>query len=207
MPRKPASEKKEPAKKTVRKKKTDTEVIAAPVVEETPVKKKRGRKPAVKAVEPIAETAVETPANAAPVVEETPVKKKRGRKPAVKVVEPVTEVAEALVNAEPVVDAPALETTTIAEPVSETPAVADVPKKARKPRKKKKDNAPVLTTIVQLGDTEFDITGIAEKAYKSYKSVHKRKVITDFRIYVKPEENAAYFTINGEGSADYKIDL
>ena len=41
MPRKPASEKKEPAKKTVRKKKADTEVIAAPVVEETPVKKKR----------------------------------------------------------------------------------------------------------------------------------------------------------------------
>ena len=169
MPRKPASEKKEPAKKTVRKKKADTEVIAAPVVEETPVKKKRGRKPAVKAVEP------------------------------------VTEVVETPVNAEPVVDAPALETTT--EPVSETPAVADVPQKARKPRKKKKDNAPVLTTIVQLGDTEFDITGIAEKAYKSYKSVHKRKVITDFRIYVKPEENAAYFTINGEGSADYKIDL
>ena len=169
MPRKPASEKKEPAKKTVRKKKTDTEVIAAPVVDETPVKKKRGRKPAVKAVEP------------------------------------VTEVAEALVNAEPVADVPALETTT--EPVSETPAVADASKKASKPRKKKKDNTPVLTTIVQLGDTEFDITGIAEKAYKSYKSVHKRKVITDFRIYVKPEENAAYFTINGEGSADYKIDL
>ena len=41
MPRKPASEKKEPAKKTVRKRKTDTEVIAAPVVEEAPVKKKR----------------------------------------------------------------------------------------------------------------------------------------------------------------------
>lgn len=206
MPRKPASEKKEPAKKTVRKKKADTEVIAAPVVEETPVKKKRGRKPAVKAVEPVAEV-VEVSANAAPVAEETPVKKKRGRKPAVKAVEPVTEVVETPVNAEPVVETSAIETTTIAEPVSETPDIADAPKKARKPRKKKKDNAPVLTTIVQLGDTEFDITGIAEKAYKSYKSVHKRKVITDFRIYVKPEENAAYFTINGEGSADYKIDL
>ena len=164
MPRKPASEKKEPAKKTVRKKKADTEVIAAPVVEETPVKKKRGRKPAVKSVEPVAEV-VETPANAVPVVEETP--EKRGRKPAVKAVEPVTEDAEALVNAELVVETSAIETNTIAEPVSETPAVADASKKARKPRKKKKDNAPVLTTIVQLGDTEFDITGIAEMAYKS----------------------------------------
>ncbi len=108
-------------------------------------------------------------------------------------------------------EAPVVETVVEAAeaPVIETPA-ADAPeKKTRKPRAKKADkkDEPVLTTVVQIGDAEFDITDIAAKAYKAYKSVHKRKAVTDFRVYVKPEEGAAYYTVNGEGSADYKIDL
>lgn len=66
---------------------------------------------------------------------------------------------------------------------------------------------PVLTTIVQIGNQELDITDVATKVYKTYKSVHKRKVVTDFKVYVKPEENAAYYTVNGEGSEDFKIEL
>lgn len=98
---------------------------------------------------------------------------------------------------------------------------AKAPKKiAMKPEKEKKKIAmkpakkaietkaePELVTILQVGDKEFDITDIALKAYKSYKSVHKRKAVTDFRIYIKPEDNAAYFTINGEGAAEFKVDL
>ncbi len=48
---------------------------------------------------------------------------------------------------------------------------------------------------------------LTHRIIKSYKSVHKRKVVNEFVIYVKPEENAAYYTINGEGSDEYKIDL
>ncbi len=66
---------------------------------------------------------------------------------------------------------------------------------------------PELLTILQYGDQEFDITDIARKAYKSYKSVHKRKAVTSFKIYIKPEDNAAYFTVNGEGAAEFKVDL
>lgn len=132
----------------------------------------------------------------APVVEEK-APKKRGRKPAAKKAEPVVEtVAETpVVEATPVIEA---------TPAEEVPA-----KKTRKPRAKKEDkkNTPVLSTVVQVGDAEFDITDITEKAYKAYKSVHKRKVVTDFRVYVKPEENAAYYTVNGEGDPSYKIDL
>lgn len=80
--------------------------------------------------------------------------------------------------------------------------------RSQKPRAKKPvKSEPVLTTLVQVGSAEFDITDIALKAYKAYKSVHKRKAVTDFRVYVKPEENAAYFTVNGEAVPDNKINL
>ncbi len=66
---------------------------------------------------------------------------------------------------------------------------------------------PTLKTIVQVNGKDIDVSNIAANALKSYKSVHKRKVINEFVVYVKPEENVAYYTINGEGSDEYKIDL
>ena len=213
MPRKPATPKDETTeKKTTRRKKTAEETV---VTESAP--KKRGRKP---------KNAVETAAVEAPV-------KKRGRKKAAP--EIVAETVPPI-EAETAIESVAVDTTapeTVVE-VSDEPLpgqlafdsdespVADAPaKKPRKPRAKKADAAPkrrgrppkhpkpelVLTTTLQVGDAEFDISAIAEKAYKEYKRVHKRKVITDFHVYVKPEEGAAYFTINGEGSEDFKIDL
>ena len=115
----------------------------------------------------------------------------------------------------------------VTEPVAEEVPTESVPvseapvKKTRKSRAKKADNTPkrrgrppkakapelVLTTTLQIGEIEFDISALAEKAYKEYKRVHKRKIITDFHVYVKPEEGAAYYTVNGEGSEDFKIDL
>ena len=153
--------------------------------------KKRGRKPSTKKAE----------VTEAPVVVEEPL-------PGQLVMD---ETAEAAIAEAPVAD-------TVAESVvAETPAVeapaapaTDAPeKKTRKPRTKKADKKaePVLITTLQVGDAEFDISDIAAKAYKAYKSTHKRKVVTEFRVYVKPEENAAYYTVNGEGSADFKIDL
>ena len=81
------------------------------------------------------------------------------------------------------------------------------PQKAKTAKTASKKPDPVFTTVLQVGDKEFDITDIAGKAYKAYKSVHKRKAVSDFVVYVKPEENAAYYTVNGEGSEEYKIDL
>ena len=179
MPRKPASPKTDTAKKTTRKKKAAVEAVA----ETTPIT-------AAEVVESVAETAVvDAPAVKAPA-------KKRGRKPAVK-------KAEAVVETAPVIAEPIAETVTEA-PVAETPE-----KITRKPRAKKADKKaePVLITTLQLGDAEFDISDIAAKAYKAYKSAHKRKAVTEFRAYVKPEEGVAYFTVNGEGSPDFKINL
>ncbi len=193
----------------------ETAAVETVVTETTP--KKRGRKP---------KNAVETVAIDAPV-------KKRGRKKATpEIVAETVPPIEAETAVESVaVDTPAPETVVevsdeplpgqLAFDSDETP-VAEVPvKMPRKLRAKKADTAPkrrgrppknpkpelVLTTTLQVGDTEFDISALAEKAYKEYKRVHKRKVVTDFHIYVKPEEGAAYYTVNGEGSEDFKIDL
>ena len=110
----------------------------------------------------------------------------------------LTFVPEPVATADPV----------IAETPAE-PAAEPIQKKSRKPREKKaaKKNEPVLKTVVQVGNAEFDISDIAQKTYKAYKSTHKRKVVTDFCIYVKPEESAAYYTINGEGSPEMKVEL
>ena len=110
---------------------------------------------------------------------------------------------EAVVETAPVIAEP------IAETVTEVPVAETPEKKTRKPRAKKADKKaePVLITTLQLGNAEFDISDIAAKAYKAYKSTHKRKAVTEFRVYVKPEEGVAYFTVNGEGSPDFKINL
>ena len=226
MPRKPATPKDETTeKKTTRRKKTSEETVAT---ESAP--KKRGRKPkntaeTVAAEAVVTETApkkrgrkpknpVETAAVEAPV-------KKRGRKKAApEIVAETVPPIEAETAVESVaVDTPAPET--VIEVSGESPVVDAPAKKPRKPRAKKADAAPkrrgrppkskapelVLTTTLQIGDAEFDISALAEKAYKEYKRVHRRKIVTDFHIYVKPEEGAAYYTVNGEGSEDFKIDL
>ena len=255
MPRKPANPKNDTtAKKPTRRKKTAEPVAEAPVetleavaetVVDTPVPKKRGRKPKTAADEVTADTTVKKTRGRkakAETTAETTVKK-RGRKKAAP--EMVAEVAPPVDAEAAFADAAVTEVTPemvveIAEPVVETAVVddplpgqlsmdgtSDVPvavapaKKPRKPRAKKADNTPkrrgrppkakapelVLTTTLQIGETEFDISALAEKAYKEYKRVHKRKIITDFHVYVKPEEGAAYYTVNGEGAEEFKIDL
>ena len=193
MPRKPANPKTDTAKKTTRKKKAAVEAVA----ETTPIT-------AAEVVESVAETAaVDASAVKAPA-------KKRGRKPAVKKAEPekhdIVKVATlAPGELKELINAPA---PTTPFPASDDPS-KDIVQTTRKPRAKKADkkSEPVLSTFVQVGDAEYDISDIAAKAYKAYKSTHKRKAVTEFRVYVKPEEGVAYFTVNGEGSPDFKINL
>lgn len=88
------------------------------------------------------------------------------------------------------------------EKAVETVVEKAVEKKPAAPKAK-----PVITAIVQVGGRDFDIAEIKEKAYKAYKAEHKRKAVKEFTVYVKPEENVAYYTVNGEGSDDFKIEL
>ena len=80
-------------------------------------------------------------------------------------------------------------------------------KAAAKAKPAAKKAEPVIKTILQVEGKDFDVSTIAADALKAYKSVHKRKAVSEFVVYVKPEENAAYYTVNGEGSEEFKIDL
>ena len=152
------------------------------------------------------ETAVKKPAEkkapAKTAAKKAPAAKKAAEKPA-------AEPVKAAEQAAPEKKAPAKKTAA-AKKTAEKKAPAakkSAEKKAVAAKKPAKKIAPVVRTILQVNGKDYDISGMAEKALKSYKSVHKRKVVTDFALYVKPEENAAYFTINGEGGDDYKLPL
>lgn len=84
-------------------------------------------------------------------------------------------------------------------------AAAEKKTAAKKPAAKKAE--PVIKTILQVDGKDFDLSTLAVDALKSYKSTHKRKAVSEFVVYVKPEENAAYYTVNGEGQEDFKVDL
>ena len=58
---------------------------------------------------------------------------------------------------------------------------------------------PKETVKVQLGGEEFDFANIKKAVEADYKSKFKGKVKT-IEIYIKPEDKAAYYVINGDFS-------
>ncbi len=101
----------------------------------------------------------------------------------------------------------------MAEKTTETKKTPATKKTAAKTAEKKatvKKAEPVIKTVLQINGMELNLDAlstIAADTLKKYKSVHKRKVVEEFVVYVKPEENAVYYTVNGEGSDDFKVDL
>lgn len=48
---------------------------------------------------------------------------------------------------------------------------------------------------------------ILEAARSDFEAKHKGVAIKSLKIYVKPEENAAYYVVNGDGCDQFKVDL
>ena len=86
---------------------------------------------------------------------------------------------------------------------AETKAVAE--KVAKKAATRK--TAPKATVTVEAAGRQFDITAIADKAVVAYKALNEKAAVKTVDVYVKPEEGVAYYVINGEGSADFKVEL
>lgn len=59
--------------------------------------------------------------------------------------------------------------------------------------------------IVQYQGTDTDLASLAEAAKADFHQVKKRTLITDMKLYVKPEEHTVYYVINGSftGSIAY----
>ena len=86
---------------------------------------------------------------------------------------------------------------------AETKAAAE--KVAKKATTRK--TAPKATVTVEAAGRQFDITAIADKAVAAYKAMNEKAAVKTVDVYVKPEEGVAYYVINGEGSADFKVEL
>ena len=106
----------------------------------------------------------------------------------------VTEVKAAEVKAETKTEAPKAE-----EPKKET-------KKAPAKRAAAKDiKTSVVVQFAGKEVTEKELIAAVKKAYT--KKGNKVGDIKTIEIYVKPEENAAYYVVTGVGADDYKIEL
>ena len=63
----------------------------------------------------------------------------------------------------------------------------------------------VPAMILQYQGNDMDLQDQAEKVKAAFKEQHKRTRITDMKLYVKPEEHATYYVINGtfEGKIEH----
>lgn len=68
-----------------------------------------------------------------------------------------------------------------------------------------KTRIPAPSVVVQYSGREVDTAALTDAAVAQFKSVKKRAGIKEIKLYVKPEENAAYYVINGDftGKVDF----
>lgn len=97
----------------------------------------------------------------------------------------------------------------VAEETKNATAVAKkTVKKAttKKPAKKKVEMTQ--SAVLQFGGEDFKIDEIIANAQAAFKAENKRKTITDIKVYIKPEERAAYYVVTS-GDSEYagRIDL
>lgn len=87
------------------------------------------------------------------------------------------------------------------------PMTAEEKAAAAKARAESKAKADSLkpAVIVQFQGGEADVSALVEAAKADFRLVKKRMPITDLKLYVKPEERAAYYVINEKfnGSVTY----
>lgn len=93
------------------------------------------------------------------------------------------------------------ETKKVSEAVKEEPKKAEAKKAA--PKKAAAKKTPQVKTYVEFFGKQISTQAIAEQI----ENQNTDKKIETLEIYVKPEENAAYYVINGEGNDSFRIDL
>ncbi len=107
--------------------------------------------------------------------------------------------------------------TVAAEVKAETPAAAavevpaaepvDTTKKAPAKKAPAKKADPKASVVIEFAGKQTVAKEVLDKAVKAYEAAHKGVEIKTIEVYVKPEENVAYYVVNGEGSDDYKVTL
>ncbi len=129
----------------------------------------------------------------------------------------MTPVKKTTKKAETVKAAPAAETAVEKTAAPAAPAAPEAEKKTKKaparkaaPKKEaasKKAEAPAASVTIEFAGRQFAAKEVLEKACSSYKAGHKDAEIKTIDLYIQPEQNVAYYVVNGEGSEDYKVEL
>ena len=93
--------------------------------------------------------------------------------------------------------------------VVEAPAAKPVETTKKAPAKKApaKKADPKACVVIEFSGKQIVAKDVLDKAVKAYGADHKGAEIKTIEVYVKPEENVAYYVVNGEGSDDYKVIL
>ena len=102
----------------------------------------------------------------------------------------------------------AAKTAVKAEEVKEAAVVKEAaPAKKAPARKTTKAAEPKETVYVEYAGKQTAVKDMLEAAKTAFAQAHQGVEIKTIEIYVKPEEDGAYYVVNGEGSDDYKIEL
>lgn len=88
------------------------------------------------------------------------------------------------------------------EAVVETAVAEEKP--VKKTTRKRK---PTTEVFVEFGGIQVSAAEIIEKAQAAFTAANEGVAVKNISIYVKPEEKAAYYVVNGEGSDSYKVEL
>ena len=83
---------------------------------------------------------------------------------------------------------------------ADEPAVKEAVKETVKPEIEK-------SVVVEFGGRQVAAKDVLAQAEKAYAKTHPGTVIKSKELYISPEQNAAYYVVNGEGSDDFRIDL
>lgn len=66
---------------------------------------------------------------------------------------------------------------------------------------------PAETVYIQFEGKEVSAEELADAAVKAYQETHPGVEINTVEVYVKPEESAAYYVVNGDAAPEYRMDL
>lgn len=161
----------------------ETAGTIAAEVKEAPAAETKEAAPAKKAAKPAAEK--KTAKSAA--------EKKETGKPAT-----AKKTAAKPATAKKTAAKPAAEKKTAAKPAAEKKTAV------KKTAAKKEIRSSVF---IEYAGKQIVAKDVLEAAKKAYESMNKGVAIETIEIYVKPEENAAYYVVNGEGSDQFKVNL
>ena len=109
------------------------------------------------------------------------------------------KAAEAVVAAEEIKAA--------AEKTAKEVKKADEVKTATRKRTTKKAAEPKRTVTIEFAGKSIAAKETLDRAIKAFKDAHKDVEVKTVDLYIKPETGEAFYVVNGEGSADFRIEL